>query len=306
MKFGFSGYNRKDDFNMLYVKKLRLASDDAETNFFRNEQRTCFGTNYPFKIFPKKQLEQIDFEPITIFYGGNGSGKTTLLNIISEKIDAIRHSEYNKSAFFDRYLELCSIDGDEIPENSQTLSSDDVFDYVMNMRYLNNNVDFHREELFKGYGLHKEKAIYEDGYTRLHGLDDYDRWKEVNDVVFKRKTQSQFVKERLAKNVDMFSNGETAMRYFTEHIDRDAIYLLDEPENSLSIKFQIDLAKYISDSARFFGCQFIISTHSPILLSIEQAKIYDLDTVPVTTKKWTELENVRAYYNFFKDRENEF
>ena len=50
----------------------------------------------------------------------------------------------------------------------------------------------------------------------------------------------------------------------------------------------------------------IISTHSPILLSIEQAKIYDLDSVPVVSKKWTELENVRAYYDFFKERENEF
>ena len=291
---------------MVYVKKLRLASDDAETDFFRNEQRTCFGTTYPFKIFPKKQIRQIDFEPITIFYGGNGSGKTTLLNVISEKIDAIRHSEFNKSAFFDSYLDLCDIDADEIPENSQTLSSDDVFDYVMNMRYLNSNVDFHREELFKGYGLLQQKAINEDGYRQFRGLDDYDRWKDVNDAMMKSRSQSKFVKERLAKNVDMFSNGETAMRYFTEHIDRDAVYLLDEPENSLSIKFQIDLAKYISDSARFFGCQFIISTHSPILLSIEQAKIYDLDSVPVTTKKWTELENVRAYYDFFKDRENEF
>jgi glycosyltransferase involved in cell wall biosynthesis len=107
-------------------------------------------------------------------------------------------------------------------------------------------------------------------------------------------------------NVDMFSNGETAMRYFTEHIDRDAIYLLDEPENSLSIKFQLDLAKYISDSARHFGCQFIISTHSPILLSLEGAKIYDLDSNPVRTCEWTELENVRAYYNFFKQHENNF
>ena len=104
----------------------------------------------------------------------------------------------------------------------------------------------------------------------------------------------------------MFSNGETAMRYFTEHIDRDAIYLLDEPENSLSISFQLDLAKYISDSARHFGCQFIISTHSPILLSLEGAKIYDLDSNPVTTREWTELENVRKYYEFFKEHEWEF
>lgn len=289
---------------MIYLKRLKLASDQAERNVILSEKRTCFGTMYPFKIFPQKKLEYLEFEPVTIFYGGNGSGKTTLLNIISEKINAIRHSEYNKSAFFEKYTKLCQIYEDEIPQNSQILSSDDVFDYVMNMRYLNSNVDFHREELFKGYGLQLHKAGQEEGYINLHGLDDYDRWKEVHAAL--SKTQSQFVKERLAKNVDMFSNGETAMRYFTEHIDKDAIYLLDEPENSLSIKFQIDLAKYINDSARYFGCQFIISTHSPILLSIENAKIYDLDNYPVTTKEWTELENVRAYYSFFKQHEDKF
>ena len=96
------------------------------------------------------------------------------------------------------------------------------------------------------------------------------------------------------------------MRYFTEHIDKDAIYLLDEPENSLSIKFQIDLAKYISDSARYFGCQFIIATHSPFLLSMKGAKIYDLDADPVQARPWTELPNVRAYYDFFKKHENKF
>lgn len=292
---------------MIYLKKLKLASEQAEMNAILSEKRTCFGTMYPFKIFPQKKLEYLEFEPVTIFYGGNGSGKTTLLNIISEKINAIRHSEYNKSAFFEKYTNLCKIYGDDIPQSSQILSSDDVFDYVMNMRYLNSNVDFHREELFRGYGIHHMRAtLEEESYTNLHGLEDYDRWKEVQDALNPKKSQSKFVKERLAKNVDMFSNGETAMRYFTEHIDKDAIYLLDEPENSLSIKFQIDLAKYISDSARYFGCQFIISTHSPILLSIEQAKIYDLDSYPVTTKIWSELENVRAYYEFFKQHEAEF
>lgn len=291
---------------MVYLRQLELVSDLAEISVIQNERRTCFGPMYPFKIFPLKQLEYVDFSPITIFYGGNGSGKTTLLNVIAEKIEAIRHSQYNKTPFFERYVDMCKIYGDEIPQNSQILSSDDVFDYVMNIRYLNENVDFHREELFKGYGIHHMRAIEDEGYTQLHGMADYARWKEATDALTKKKSQSQFVKERLAKNVDMFSNGETAMRYFTEHIDRDAIYLLDEPENSLSIQFQLELTKYISDSARHFGCQFIISTHSPILLALEDARIYDLDSVPVTTREWTELENVRAYYDFFKQHEDEF
>ena len=54
------------------------------------------------------------------------------------------------------------------------------------------------------------------------------------------------------------------------------------------------------------GCQFVISTHSPFLLSMKGAKIYDLDSDPVDVKKWTELGNVRAYYEFFKSHQSEF
>ena len=87
---------------------------------------------------------------------------------------------------------------------------------------------------------------------------------------------------------------------------RAKLYLLDEPENSLSPEKQQELIKFLEDSARFFGCQFIIATHSPFLLSMKNAKIYDMDENPVDIKKWTELENVRTYYEFFKKYEREF
>lgn len=69
---------------------------------------------------------------------------------------------------------------------------------------------------------------------------------------------------------------------------------------------QQELLRFLEDSARFFGCQFIIATHSPFLLSMPQAKIYDLDEEIVDVKKWYELENVKAYYDFFKKHEQEF
>ena len=62
----------------------------------------------------------------------------------------------------------------------------------------------------------------------------------------------------------------------------------------------------MEESARFFGCQFIIATHSPFLLSMRGAKIYDMDEEVVDVKRWTELENVRDYYDFFKKHEREF
>ena len=95
------------------------------------------------------------------------------------------------------------------------------------------------------------------------------------------------------------SNGESAIFYFRQRIEADAVYLLDEPENSLSAAKQIELATYLEESARYMGCQLIISTHSPFLLAMENAKIYDLDARPVDIKKWTQLDNVRAYHDFF-------
>ena len=62
----------------------------------------------------------------------------------------------------------------------------------------------------------------------------------------------------------------------------------------------------MADSARFFGCQFVISTHSPFLLAIPGAVVYDLDSRPVRVRSWTELENVRVYFSFFREHENEF
>jgi predicted ATPase len=253
---------------------------------------------YPYKIFPKKGMKEVVFSPITIFYGGNGSGKTTLLNIIAEKTGVIRHSAFGGSAFFKNYVSGCSFQGATIPLDGQILTSDDVFDYLLNVRYLNDGIDTRREELFEDY-LSRKYA-----HHQLKSLEDYENWKESYDA--KSKSQSQFVKERLMRNVDMYSNGESAMKYFVDHISENALYLLDEPENSLSIALQQELAQYISDSARFYGCQFILSTHSPILLSIENAVIYDLDSNPAAIRNWTELENVRRYFDFFEGHRNEF
>ena len=281
-----------------YIEKLLLQSDGQETQFIMNQRRSCYNGIYPYKIFPQKGLREISFAPITIFYGGNGSGKTTLLNIIAEKTKVLRHSAFSGSAFFSEYVAGCDIQGRSIPGNSQILTSDDVFDYLLNIRYLNDGIDVRREELFEDY-LDRKFA-----HHQLKSMSEYEDWKESYDA--KSKSQSQFVRDRLMRNVDMFSNGESAMKYFVDHITENALYLLDEPENSLSISLQQELCKYIVDSARHFGCQFVMSTHSPVLLSMKDAVIYDLDSDPVTVKPWTELENVRRYFDFFEEHRQEF
>ncbi|MDQ7093637.1 AAA family ATPase [Desulfosporosinus sp. PR] len=62
-----------------------------------------------------------------------------------------------------------------------------------------------------------------------------------------------------------------------DYIESDALYLLDEPEISLSPANQTLLAEKINEMSRLLGCQFIISTHSPFVLETLDVKIYNLD-----------------------------
>ena len=72
-----------------YINKLILPTDHDENMFISQLKRYCYGSVYPYKIFPMKDLLEIELAPVTIFYGGNGSGKSTLLNIIAEKTEVI-------------------------------------------------------------------------------------------------------------------------------------------------------------------------------------------------------------------------
>ena len=282
----------------MYINSLTLASDSAEINFIKDLKQTCYNGFYPFNIFPMKDLRYIDFAPITIFYGGNGSGKTTLLNILAEKTGITRHSAFNSSPFFEKYTRMCSLDAEKIPMKSQILTSDDVTDYLLDMRYLNKGIDTQRENLFSDYFKKKYRHI------QFNSMEDYDELKDT--INARKKSQSQYVREKLMRNVDMQSNGETAMKYYVERITDNALYLIDEPENSLSASRQKDLTEFLVESARFFGCQFVIATHSPFFLAMKGARIYNLDEYPAKVCKWTELENVRTYFDFFKEHESEF
>lgn len=284
---------------MVYLSHFEFPDREQEYDFILGQKRTCYDTYYPFQVLSKHNLTMLDFEPVTILYGGNGSGKTTALNVIAEKLGLERDTLYNRSNFFEDYTRLCSYEEEQaIPKESRIITSDDVFDFMLNLRSINDGINQKREALFQDY----LDAKY--SHFQMKSLDDYEQLKKVN--MARSKTQSKFVRQNLMDNVREHSNGESAFIYFSEKIRDNGLYLLDEPENSLSPEKQQELLKFLEDSARFFGCQFIIATHSPFLLSMRGAKIYDMDEEVVDVKKWTELSNVRAYYEFFKRYESQF
>lgn len=284
---------------MLYLRQFNVPDADQEFSYLLSEKRNCYNTFYPFQVLSRHQMEEITFEPITIFYGGNGCGKSTALNVIAEKLQLKRESSFNQTNFYPDYVNLCRASLlEELPEQSCIITSDDIFDYMLNIRAVNDGIDTKREALFEEY-MDAKYAKFQ-----FRSMEDYDQLKKVNQS--RSKTQSKYVKNNLMNNIREYSNGESAYKYFIGKIEEDGLYLLDEPENSLSPERQLELKKYLEESARYCGCQFIISTHSPFLLSMDHAKIYDFDEDPIDVKPWTQLKNVRAYYDFFKEHEDEF
>lgn len=296
---------------MLYLDSFSLPTEVEELDFVlsnrsRKLDMACYnqGSAYPFQVFPQKGFSYIDFAPITILYGGNGSGKSTLLNVIAEKLSLERTTRYNKTPLMEEYLSFCSYESHSgarrMPRGSAIITSDGVFDFLLDLRAINEGIDSHRESLFNEYFTTRENTGFQ-----MRSLDDYEELKHRNEI--KRTSLTQYTAKRMqGSELNGKSNGESAFHYFTKKIEENALYLLDEPENSLSATLQAELAKFLYDSARFFGCQLIISTHSPFLLAIEGAKIYDLDARPVSEKPWTSLANVRAYYDLFKSRDKDF
>ena len=169
---------------------------------------------------------------------------------------------------------------------------------MLDLRSLNSGVDRRRDELFDEYLSLKHKK------SSVRSLEDYEALKRLNTA--RSKTASEFIRRSLPAGLRERSNGESAFMYFQNKIEENALYLLDEPENSLSPEKQIELLQLIEDSARYFGCQFIIATHSAIMLSARSAKIYDFDSCPVGVCAWQNIPSVRCQYEFFRKHYAEF
>ena len=283
----------------LYLSAFYFPGEEAESDFMFDLKTTYDQSVYPYGVLPRAGLEEIIFRPVTILYGGNGSGKSTALNIIAEKLHLTRSSAYNRSRFFENYVDRCRVTVDEtVPQNSRIITSDDVFDMMLDIRSINEGIDRKREQLAEDYYVLKHEKF------QLRSLDDLDHLHRITQA--RSKTKSRFIENESGKSLRERSNGESALMYFQSKIEMDTLCLLDEPENSLSPENQVILADFLAESVRYCGNQLVISTHSPFLLALPGAKIINLDERSRIADNWTELKNARVYYDFFQKHADEF
>ncbi|MBE5794845.1 MAG: ATP-binding cassette domain-containing protein [Clostridiales bacterium] len=292
---------------MIYLESFTLPIDFEEDLLDRKAAENggplgYIDNSYPCGLFACKELRELYFRRVTILYGGNGSGKSTLLNLIAHRLELNRIAPFNSSEMFASYAAHCNYtlaEDDEgfrcrIPNGSRIITSDDVFDYMLTVRVNNEDIADNKKEARE----HWSELRY--GRTvKLRGLEDYEALRAQ--VLARRKSVSrrEYIRRTAGEEARLNSNGETALAYFTEKLHFDTLYCLDEPENSLSPKLQLELVDLLDQLSHYCGCQFIIATHSPFLLALPGARIYDLDTCPVQTRQWWQLENTRTYYAFF-------
>ncbi len=98
------------------------------------------------------------------------------------------------------------------------------------------------------------------------------------------------------------SHGQSLMSFFRARYQIKGLYLLDEPETALSPKSQLDLVRLLRDMSRTGHAQFIVATHSPILLACPGARIYSFDHIPVKQVEYEDTEYYQIYKAFMEDR----
>ncbi len=251
---------------------------------------------YPYGVFSNVYHEPFVFAPITILYGDNGSGKSTILNIIARKFDIkgnekLVTDQFDYSDYTSQFVEECEYAYGEsesgkrlrVPKGSEFIKSQDLLYEVKKTEEENilRNA-YITQELKAGKSLRQANLAY-DGKVGFSSR-----------------------KEILAFDRQKYSNGETALQIFEERFQPGNLYLLDEPEVSLSPQNQVKMAMEINELAHYCDCQFIIATHSPFLLGQLDAKIYAIGNHEIVEKNWTELENIRYFYDFFEKHKKEF
>ena len=99
------------------------------------------------------------------------------------------------------------------------------------------------------------------------------------------------------------SHGQCNMTFFENRFGIKGLYLLDEPESALSPKSQLELLKIITRASKTGIAQFIVATHSPILLALDNARIYSFNESPVKPVRYEETEYYTMYRDFMNDKE---
>jgi predicted ATPase len=225
--------------------------------------------DYPFSLQLIQNFKGISFDsPVTLLVGENGSGKSTILEALACAADMI-------------------IVGSESSRNDKSL--------------------VHARELAKYFKLIWTKRIRRGFFLRAEDFFGYakrlnqmrtEMESDLQEIDSEFKDRSDYA--RYGEGLDARSHGESFLSLFQSRFVPDGLYLLDEPEAPLSPIRQLALIATIKDMVAQNG-QFIIATHSPILMAYPEATLLNFTEGQILPAHYDELEHIRLMRDFLND-----
>lgn len=237
---------------------------------------------FPFTVPVIRNLATIELDSVTFLVGENGSGKSTLLEGIAAAVDLPTIGSVHISA-------------DPTLEPQQFLGK--MLKLTWNFRALRGF--YLRAEDFFGFtkSLAAERAAL---LRRLDELDvEYEGRTEYAKNLAKGPIRASLagMERRYGENLDANSHGQSFLKLFQSRFVPSGIYLLDEPEAPLSPQSQLALIAMMREMVAQ-DSQFIVATHSPILLGYPGARIYSCDVAPIARVAYDELDHVTITRDF--------
>jgi len=257
---------------MIYLKSVMV----------RNWQDRENG-EFPFTVPVIQALEEIVFSsPVTFLVGENGSGKSTLLESLACAVESItvgsESVKTDKSLTSIRRLAwYYRLAWSKRTHKGFFLRAEDFFGYAKSLRKTREELEQDLREVDREY---EGRSEYAADLARMS-----------------YRGELAAMKKRYGEDLDHYSHGESFLTLFQSRFVPDGLYLLDEPEAALSPSRQLTFLSALKQMADQ-NSQFIIATHSPIILAFPDAVILSFDDGKIREVKYEELEHVKLTRDF--------
>jgi predicted ATPase len=239
---------------------------------------------FPFTLPVVRSLPEVSFRaPVTFFVGENGSGKSTLLEAIAAGIP------------------LPSVGSEEL-DRDDSMGPARLLGDALRYRWAKKTRHgfFLRAEDFFNFGA-RVKALIAELERQVRDYEEELEGRPFAEgmvyAIGSAKGQIQELKKKYGDDLNARSHGESFLKLFEARITPNGLYLLDEPEAPLSPLRQLAFLSILKQKVGQ-GCQFLIATHSPILLAYPDALIYSFDSHPVGAVEYESLEHVTLTRDF--------